>query len=291
MQQTKAAPALSDEQVAEYRRRGYVAVEGALDAAAVAEAVAVLDEFVERSRALTVGDDVFDLEPGHSAERPALRRLKNPERQHPVFDGLMRHERILDMVERLIGPDIRFMAGKLNVKAADVGSPVEWHQDYAFGPTTNDDTLTVGIHLDDSDEENGCLLVIPGSHRGPVLDHHHDGQFVGAVRTAEVDTAAAAPIVLRAGGVSLHHARMLHASAPNRSPRPRRLLLFQYGAADALPIGPNPVAAGLSAKWDEWDRDIVRGRPSRIARLMAFEAPMPVYVRTGSIYELQEEAQ
>jgi ectoine hydroxylase-related dioxygenase (phytanoyl-CoA dioxygenase family) len=93
----------------------------------------------------------------------------------------MRSDAILDCVAPLIGPGVRFQGDKLNMKTAEVGSPVEWHQDFAFYPHTNDELLAVGIALDDCLLENGCLLVIPGSHKGPVLDHHQDGVFVGAI--------------------------------------------------------------------------------------------------------------
>ena len=55
------------------------------------------------------------------------------------------------------------------------GSPVQWHQDWAFYPHTNDDLLAVGIALDDMRIENSCMMVVPGSHTGPVYDHHQDG--------------------------------------------------------------------------------------------------------------------
>ena len=127
--------------------------------------------------------DVFDLEPGHTAENPRLRRLKDPIKQHPYFDQTLRHPKILDIVSQLIGPGLRSNGNKLNMKYAEFGSPVEWHQDWSFYPHTNDDLLAVGIALDPMTMENGCLLVIPGSHKGPVIDHHSKsrGVFVGAV--------------------------------------------------------------------------------------------------------------
>ena len=88
---------------------------------------------------------------------------------------MVRHPNILEVLKRLWGPSIRFDVSKLNLKAAGYGAPVEWHQDWAFYPHTNDDLAAVGIMIDDVDEENGPLLVIPGSHQGPIFDHHADG--------------------------------------------------------------------------------------------------------------------
>ena len=81
-------------------------------------------------------------------------------------------------------------------------------------------------------------MVIPGSHRWEILDHHNDGVFAGAIAPTEagVDLDAAVPVIVPAGGVSVHHVRTLHGSAPNRSSQSRRLWLVGYAATDAWPI-------------------------------------------------------
>ena len=272
---------LTAEQVATYREHGYLAVENVLTADEVAELQAVTDDFVERSRAVTQHGDVFDLEPGHTAEAPRLRRLKNPHRQHEAYDRVLRNERILDIVSRLIGDRIRFQTTKLNLKSPEFGSPVEWHQDWAFYPHTNDDLLAVGVAIDDMMLENGCLMVVPGSHHGPVHDHHQDGFFAGAAAADGLGDQAV-PIELHAGGISLHHTRLLHGSAPNTSARPRRLLLFEYAAADAWPL------TGFT-DWDDFNARILRGAPVLAPRLepVPVRIPLPTHARQGSIYEVQ----
>jgi phytanoyl-CoA hydroxylase len=276
---------LRPDQVEFYRTNGYLIIEDVLAAAQVAEARRIVDEFTERSRAMTQSDDVFDLEPQHSAERPAIRRLKSPAKQHPFFDGLIHSDAILDPLESLIGPNIRALGSKLNLKAAGVGSPVEWHQDLAFHPHSNDNLLAVGIAFDDCSLVNGCLLVMPGSHNGPVLDHHQEGWFVGAVdvRAEGIDVAHATPVEMKAGSIEIHHVRMLHASAPNTSPNPRRLLLFDMAASDAFPIG---LSVG---DLDAYNAQIVRGTPQqpRTAGQPPVRLPLPVR-RSGTIYEVQK---
>jgi ectoine hydroxylase-related dioxygenase (phytanoyl-CoA dioxygenase family) len=197
---------------------------------------------------------------------------------------MMRHERVLDIVAQLIGPQIRQNGHKLNMKYAEYGSPVEWHQDFAFYPHTNDDLLAVGIAIDDMTLENGCLLVIPGSHKGPMYDHHQDGIFVGAVTDPDFTPTHVVPIQLKAGGISIHHARALHASAPNTSPYPRRFLLYQYCAIDAWPL------LGVSG-WDSFNSCILRGEPTYEPRLapIPVRIPLPSGSRTGSIYEIQTQ--
>lgn len=273
---------LTAAQIESYHTNGYLVLEGLLSAAEVAELQRVTDEFVEKSRHVSQHTDVFDLEPGHTAETPRLRRLKNPVQQHSVYDQMLRHERILDVVAQLIGPGIRTNGNKLNLKSAGFGSAVEWHQDFAFYPHTNDDLLAVGIAIDDMMLENGPLLVVPGSHKGPIYSHHEDGIFVGAVTGAEINLNDTVPLEMKAGSISLHHARILHASAPNVSTRPRRFLLFQYCAVDAWPL------LGVS-NWNTFNADILRGEPTDEPRLapIPVRIPLPTGERGGSIYETQ----
>jgi ectoine hydroxylase-related dioxygenase (phytanoyl-CoA dioxygenase family) len=244
----------------------------------------VTDEFVEKSRAVTQHTDVFDLEPGHTSEKPMLRRLKDPIKHHEVYDQALRHPTVLKIVSQLIGPNLRTNGNKLNLKYSSFGSPVEWHQDWSFYPHTNDDLLAVGVCIDEMTIENGALMVIPGSHKGPVLDHHHKerGVFVGAVTDENFDPSNAVPILLGAGGISIHHVRALHGSEPNTSPRPRRLLLFQYCANDAWPLMGFPG-------WDAFNATIVQGEPTNVPRVtnVPVRIPLPSGEKGGSIYETQ----
>ena len=93
---------------------------------------------------------------------------------------------------QLIGTEsIRFNGTKLNMKSGGFGSPVEWHQDWAFYPHSNDDLLAVGVAIDEMSRENGCLMVVPGSHKGRIYDHHQDGHFAGAVTESDFDDSSA----------------------------------------------------------------------------------------------------
>ena len=253
---------LTQQQIDFYHENGYLGVENVLSEQEVADLRRVTDEFLEKSRSVTEHTDVFDLEPGHTPDAPRLRRLKDPIKQHEVYDQALRHPKVLDIVEQLIGSGVRTNGNKLNMKSPGFGSAVEWHQDWAFYPHTNDDLLAVGVAMDDMLLENGCLLVIPGSHKDRIYTHHQKGRFAGAVIEDVPGADAAVPIEVRAGGISIHHARTLHASAPNHSQRPRRLLLFQYCAMDAWPL------MGFK-DWDSYLASILRGQPTNRPRLEA----------------------
>jgi phytanoyl-CoA hydroxylase len=269
-----------------YRTEGFLVVDGVLTPAQLTAGRAVIDEFIEQSRAVAGNDAVFDLEDDHTTQRPHLRRIKSPAKAHPFFDELLRSDAILDLVESVLGPDIRALGSKLNLKSGDGGSAVEWHQDFAFHPHTNDDVVAVGIAFDDCTIDNGCLMVVPGSHSGPILDHHQNGTFVGAIDpvTAPVELDRAVPVLMSAGGVSLHHGRTLHGSTANGSTRPRRLLLWDLAAADAWPLfrGVDDLAA--------FDADIVRGAPTLQPRLAPVPVRLPLPLPTGTIFELQAAA-
>lgn len=274
---------LTQEQTADYHKKGYLGIENVFSPAEVEQLQQVTDEFVEQSRMVKENDAIFDLELGHTPQMPKVRRLHNPVGQHPVYAQALRHERVLDIVAQLIGPAIRTNGNKLNMKLAELGSSVEWHQDWAFYPHTNDDLLAVGVCIDDMTEENGCLMVVPGSHKGKIYDHHQDGYFIGAVTEADFDDSAAEKIELKAGGLSIHHVRALHGSLPNTSDKPRRLMLFQYCAADAFPIG-----GGLN-DWDQFNSLLLRGEPVWEPRLekVPVRISLPKPEHKGGIYELQ----
>jgi phytanoyl-CoA hydroxylase len=273
---------LTKDQIESYRERGYLGVEDVFTAAEVAELSSVTDEFVEQSRQVTEHTEIFDLEPDHTAEVPKLRRLKSPASHHPVYEKALKNDKVLDIVSQLVGTEgVRYNGHKLNIKGADFGSPVEWHQDWAFYPHTNDDLLAVGICIDEMTEENGCLMVMPGSHRGPVLDHHQDGHFVGAVTDPAFDDSAAEKVELPAGGISIHHVRALHGSLPNRSSKARRLLLFQYASDDSWPL--------MGSDWESYCSGFLRGTPGNRPRVtgVPVQLSLPKPLKEGSIYETQ----
>ena len=276
---------LSRAQREEYASVGAIVVPDVLSPSEVARLRAVTDEFVERARGLTAHDDVFDLEDSHTPAQPRVRRIKAPDRHHPEYAGLVRHPRIVEVLTDLWGPNVRFDAAKLNLKAAGYGAAVEWHQDWAFYPHTNDDLAAVGVMMDDMALENGPLMVLPGSHRGPVHDHHADGRFCGAMdpATCGVDFSRAVPLTGPAGAITVHHVRAIHGSAPNTSNRDRRLLLFQFRAADAWPLLGFP--AGIAA----FDALMACGRP-REPRLapVPVRLPLPPAKLQGSLYENQK---
>ena len=279
---------LTDSQIQAYRQDGYLVIPRLIEGEQLAQLRALTDTIVAEARGVAANDELYDLEPSHSATLPRVRRLKPTIfKRYKFFHDLVREPRITAILRQLLGPDIRLYGGKLNMKSAGYGSPVEWHQDWAFYPHTNDDVLATGIYLDDCDLGNGPLMVLPGTHLGPTYDHHANGRFCGAMDPAacDLDFSKAVPLMGPAGSMTIHHARLVHGSALNTSNRQRRLLLHEYTAADAWPL------MGV-ADFDDFNARMVVGQPNVEPRLRAapVRMPLPPADHQGSIYENQRGA-
>ena len=279
---------ISERDVAFYRDNGYVVVPDVLEPAMLDSLRREMNEVLANARTVTDHTDLYDLEPGHRPDDPRVRRIKTPHKFLPAFEKLYRYPRLVDIVGQMVGGGgVRLLGSKLNMKSPRYGSPVEWHQDWAFYPHTNDDLLAVGVMLDDCTLENGPLMVVPGSHKGPVWDHHDGEYFCGAVdpSTAKAEIDRAVPLLGRAGSMSFHHVRALHGSAENVSDRQRALLLYEYAAADAWPL--------LGVKdFADFNARLITREPSVEPRLAAVPVrmPLPPAVHQGSIYENQADA-
>lgn len=280
---------LTAEQIEFYRTQGYLVLERQIPDDLIAAARAELARFIETARGMTESDDVLDLEDSHRPDQPRVRRIKLPHAVSPVFDSLMRSAWILDPVRSLIGDAVRLHTSKLNLKSAGFGAAVEWHQDWAFYPHTNDDVLAVGVMLDDVGPENGPLLVYPESHRGEIFDHHAEGCFCGAMSLEKsgLDPADAVALTAPAGSISIHHGRTVHGSDLNRSARDRALLLYEMTAVDAWPLQGSFSEMGTL---EDYDKRILCGDPTIAPRLepLPVRLPIPKPGQLGSIYQVQK---
>lgn len=286
---------LTRDQKDSYDREGYLMVENVLSEADLAELRAITYDFIERSRTVQESDDVFDLDDGHSAETPRLTRIKLPHKQHPAFDTLLRRSAVTVVLKDLLGPDTMLQTSKLNTKAPGGGAAVEWHQDWAFYPHTNDAMLAFGILLEDVTPDNGPLMVIPGSHRGPILSHFSNDVFCGAINPDDplFHLDKAVTLTGKAGSMTVHHARTLHGSAPNLSDRNRLILFYECHAADAWPLlgaGSYIHALGQRRLWDDLQERLVTGSLCLTPRMadVPISIPLPPALDAGSIFKLQK---
>ena len=284
--------ALTEAQKDQFWRDGVLMIENAVTTQQLDSLRRVFAGWVEESRRheddygeTLDGRARFDLEPGHTAEAPALRRVQSPEEISDVYASVMRHSRTLDVVAELIGPAIRFHHGKVNSKLPGAATKVKFHQDFPFQPMTNDDLITALLFVDDVTLENGPLEVVPGSHKGPLYSHWHNGVFTGTVADAIVAEHREKVVKCTgtAGSACLMHSSLLHGSAPNLSDQPRTLYIATYYAEDALELSPNHLPSTLT-------HELVRGEASGRVRCSSYEMQLPEKPSGTSFFEQQAAA-
>lgn len=281
---------LSQAQIERFWEDGYIVAEEAVTPAQLAGLRREMAGWVEESRAHVTpfgsptidGRPRFDMGEEHSAERPALRRVNNPSDISPVYQDVMKNAAMVDMVADLIGPDLKFHHCKINAKLPGSRTEVGYHQDFPYTPHTNDDIVTALLMLDDMTLENGCLTVVPGSHRGPLYSLFENGRFVGYIERETCDRLRATQVAItgKAGSVCLMHTRLVHGSDANRSTQSRGLYICVYTAADAVPLARNPLANPNEGM-------IVRGQATGKARLMDAVIELPAQAKVASFFATQ----
>jgi Phytanoyl-CoA dioxygenase (PhyH) len=163
---------------------------------------------------------------------PNVHHLSRAVRDY-YFEGPM-----VDVATQVVSPNVKGATSQLTFKLRGNTKPVQWHQDNGYGQLDPTNAISCLTALDDTDRANGCLWIIPGSHKWRQLVHGQgkaapDGKF-RAEQIMEVDESTAIPIAMKAGDCLLFHGWTLHKSEGNFSDRDRRILFFRYADADAI---------------------------------------------------------
>ena len=279
---------LTQDQRRFYFDNGYLLLEKLVSGERLERLLQATDQIVERSRERLESDAAYDLEPGHTADNPRLRRLTSPVDHHPAYWEYGSDSIIVDVVADLVGPHVKYHHSKLNFKWQRGGEEVKWHQDIGYWPHTNYSPLTVGTYLHEVGDHQGPMAVIPGSHRGELFDQYNEaGTWVGCLGEEDVERVNLDEAVYlkgSAGSVTIHNCRIIHGSMKNESDLGRPLLLYAYSAADAFPYTANPLSSPHSGS-------ILRGEPARWARHDPRPCLIPPDWSGGytSIYAVQQE--
>ncbi|MXX26330.1 MAG: phytanoyl-CoA dioxygenase family protein [Caldilineaceae bacterium SB0668_bin_21] len=179
-----------------------------------------------RFRNLSI-EDTDDVEAKNQAESQMLQIMQMCE-YNIHFRRLLYDDRILDMVEDLIGPNIQLFHDQALFKPAHHGGPVHWHQDNAYWKCSPPNLVSCWLTLDDVDIHNGAMQFIPGSHFQSVSHEDAADDSVLLDYGDNVDKSRAAVIALPAGGVTLHHCQTLHYTAPNVTDNQRRAFAIHF---------------------------------------------------------------
>jgi phytanoyl-CoA hydroxylase len=274
---------LDERHVQDYRRQGFACVPDFVSAECLVAFRREIERIAAASAASGFDPARVEMEPSQGASGRVIRRIYEPCEYYAPFREYSESTAILDAVQQLIGDNLLLHYSKLNMKPAEIGSVVEWHQDLSYYPLTNHDSLAVLIYLDDADETNGCLRVLPGRHRADLMDHTASGVFQGCI-AEPVDETEAVNLAGRAGTAIFLDAMTPHASTQNRSGRQRRTLIISYRAADAFPIH----IGNRTAATEAYTR-LVRGTRPHQARFTFSRFPIPIYrAKEASLYQLQE---
>jgi non-heme Fe2+,alpha-ketoglutarate-dependent halogenase len=208
--------ALTEAQIAAYQRDGYLAPVPALSEAEARGLRAHL-ETIEAGMGGPLRGDIR-----HKAHL-----------LFPFLAELIRHPKILDAIEDVLGPDLLCWNTNFFIKEAETPSFVSWHQDSTYWGLSAPDVCTAWVALTPSNLDNGAMAVIPKTHTKDQIPHRdtfdrHNLLTRGQEVAVEVDETEAVPLVLSPGEMSLHHVRLVHGSPPNPSPDRRIGLAIRY---------------------------------------------------------------
>jgi hypothetical protein len=176
-----------------------------------------------------------------------------------------RHPVILDMVEQLIGPDLIMWGSQVFSKPTGDGMAIPWHQDGQYWPLRPLRNVTVWVAIDAATVENGCLRVIPGSHRRGLMAHSRtdDPDLVLNQGLSGVDETRAFDVQLEPGQVSLHDVMTVHGSNANRSGQRRCGYAIRYMPATSLfdrSLSPTRIAHNQVLDYAQRPIWLVRGQ-------------------------------
>ncbi len=234
-----------EEHRATYLERGYLHVGGVFDADEVAEMRAAVDGILERAVAAasdvnhTWGGSWLDEE---ERSKLVLKGYHDLHYHDGCFTRALCHPNMTAVLRELIGPNVQLHHCKMLVKPPERGAPFPMHQDYPYFPHSRHTMLAASVHLDDADEENGCLYVVPGSHELGPLESSDDGSH--HLDPHEYPLESGIPMPARSGDVVFFNYLTIHGSAVNRSERTRRNVLFQYRDPADLPLAATHVNWG-----------------------------------------------
>ncbi|MBL8132049.1 MAG: phytanoyl-CoA dioxygenase family protein [Anaerolineae bacterium] len=257
---TRPYPVIGESDCAFYAENGYLTVDGALYADEVEALRAETTALCRGDRGAIRGVTPADPQDEDAEVLKRYLCIHFPHKLSPLMLDYLAHPVIVDVLTKVIGANVKAMQSMLFIKAA--GKPGQaWHQDEIYIPT-RDRSLTGGwIALDDATVENGCLWVIPGSHKHGILwpQHHHDDRrFDCSEETIGFPyrDEDAIPVEVKAGAVVFFNGYLLHRSLPNRARSGyRRVLVNHYMSAESLLPWHNPRAGERMATADM--RDIV----------------------------------
>jgi ectoine hydroxylase-related dioxygenase (phytanoyl-CoA dioxygenase family) len=210
-----------------YKENGYLLVRGVFSPEEVAEMRGAVDRIIDRAAKSKYDRNAAwqgDYLPPEQLKKLVLKGFHDVHYHDASFTRAAVHPNMAAILSQLIGPNVQLHHSKMLVKPPENGAAFPMHQDAPYFPHAKHTMLAASVHLDDADMENGCLCVVPGSHKRGLLPHV--GRYYLDHR--EYPLSMGVPCPARAGDVLFFNYLTIHGSDVNRSSRNRRNVLFQY---------------------------------------------------------------
>jgi ectoine hydroxylase-related dioxygenase (phytanoyl-CoA dioxygenase family) len=242
---------LGSEQVDFFQKNGFLVVENLLEEGELAALRSRVD-LVASGDAVHIDSAQLQVEPDVEAGKEktpetyaaSLRKMSHVAFHDDVFMSHARNPKVLDVVESLLGPDLKLYQDQVFMKPPRVGSRQRYHQDMPLGFQIDPpDMVTCWAALDDATIENGCLWMLPGTHLNGVIDKAVWEEM--EEKALRGDLGEEVPIPLKAGSCGFHHGLTLHSSRPNRTDRSRRGYATHYVSGRCRYTGEKPTDAVL----------------------------------------------
>ena len=217
-----------------YHENGYLLVKGVFTKEEVAEMRDAVDRIIQRAAEAQRDANAAwqgDYLPPEELKKLVLRGFHDVHYHEACFLRALSHPNMVAVLTKLLGPNVMLHHSKMLVKPPENGAAFPMHQDYPYFPHDKHTMVAGSMHLDDADEENGCIHVLPGSHKqGPIP---HVGRHY--LNHKEYPIEMGIPCPAEAGDVLFFNYLTIHGSKPNRSDRYRRNVLFQYKTPEDRP--------------------------------------------------------
>ena len=226
---------IHDQQLKQYEEQGYFTVEGMFTAE---EVEGIRDEIPKIvARYPDVPTELVQIEPtvASGEKKPesfelGVRKLSRMARHNGFFRNLAFHPKMVKIAKTLLGPDIVLHQGQLLMKPPHFGGEKVWHQDNAYFRLEPNLVFGFWVACDDATIENGCMHVIPGSHKRGIAEHAGAGDEYGLVTPQSLEDAV--PIPLKPGDALVFHGELYHHTPPNRTDTRRRAIQYHYASSE-----------------------------------------------------------
>lgn len=257
---------ITKEDVEFYKENGYLLVRSVFSHEEVEAMRSGVETIIQRAAQTKYDHNAAwqgDYIPPEELKKLVLKGFHDVHYHDAVFTRAAVHANMTAVLSQLIGPNVLLHHSKMLVKPPEKGAAFPMHQDAPYFPHAKHTMLAASVHLDDADEENGCLCVIPGSHKQGNLPHV--GRYYLDHRQYPISMGTPCPA--NAGDVLFFNYLTIHGSDVNKSARPRRNVLFQYRDPMDFPVknvhvnwGQGLMVCGHNPVYREY-------RPDRIAEM------------------------